>query len=109
MEKWSTPIDSSSRSFVVIWLDVAEHREAVADLVGDELAVLRADPRVLVVVVELPRLDVVGERVRDDRAVRPVALDQVLHVVRDHGREPARLLTALLDAARRGSGRRRCT
>jgi hypothetical protein len=42
-------------------LDVAEHREAVADLVRDELAVLRADARVLVVVVELARLDVVGE------------------------------------------------
>ena len=35
-------------------LRVAEHREAVGDLVRDEVAVLRADARVLVVVVELP-------------------------------------------------------
>ena len=33
----------------------AEDAEAVADLVGDELAVLRPDARVLVIVVELPR------------------------------------------------------
>src|SRR5436190_24359528 len=36
---------------------VAEHAEAVDDLVGDELAVLRAHARVLLVVVELARLD----------------------------------------------------
>src|SRR5215216_4942190 len=44
-----------------------QHAEAVADLVGDELAVLRADAAVLLVVVELPRLHVVGQRGRDLR------------------------------------------
>src|SRR3954471_21016971 len=39
----------------------AEDAEAVADLVGDELAVLGADPAVLLVVVELPSLDEVGQ------------------------------------------------
>ena len=81
----------------MICSDVAEHGETVADLVGDELPVLRAHARVLVVVVELPRLDVIGQRLRDDGAVGPVALDQVLDVVRDHRREPARLLAAVLD------------
>src|SRR5215471_7001506 len=38
----------------------AEDAEAVADLVGHEFPVLRPDPGMLVVVVELPRLDVVG-------------------------------------------------
>src|ERR671939_598285 len=55
----------------------AEDAEAVADLVGDELAVLRADAGVLVVVVELPRLHVVGQRLRHDVALRAVAVDQV--------------------------------
>ena len=44
---------------------VPEDAEAVADLVGDELAVLRPDARVLVVVVELADADVLGELVRD--------------------------------------------
>ena len=51
-------------------LDRPEHREAVADLVGHEGAVGRADARVVVVVVELPGLDVVGERLRERRSRR---------------------------------------
>ena len=47
-------------------LRIAEDSEAVADLVRHELAVLCADAGVLVVVIELPRLDVVGEHRRDD-------------------------------------------
>ena len=91
-------------------LGVAEDAEAVADLVGDELAVLRADAGVLVVVVELARLDVVGQRLRDLRAVGAVALDQVHDVVRDHRREPAHLLARVGDVVGdRGSARRRCT
>src|SRR3954468_19491111 len=46
---------------------VADDREAVADLVGDELAVSGALAAVILVVVELPRLDVVGEIGRDVR------------------------------------------
>src|SRR5581483_4556581 len=50
-----------------------DHAEAVADLVGDELAVLRADAGVVLVVVELARLDEVGQ-LRRDVGVPPVAL-----------------------------------
>src|SRR6185503_6529554 len=39
-------------------LDVADHGEAVADLVGDELPVRGALAAVVLVVVELPRLDI---------------------------------------------------
>src|SRR5918911_364042 len=85
-------------------LDVAEDAEAVDDLVGDELAVLRPHARVLLVVVELPGLDEVGQ-VLGDLRVLAVALDQVHDVVRDHRREPARLLARVLevvgDVARR--------
>ena len=77
-------------------LGVAEDAEAVADLVGDELAVLRADARVLVVVVELAHADVLGELVRDLGLVA-VALDQVHDVVRDHRREPAHLVARVGD------------
>ena len=97
MLNWSTPIDSSSRSFSVHLLGVAEHAEAVADLVGDELAVRGADAAVVLVVVELPRLDEVGQRARDLVGVVAVALDQVHDVVRDHRREPAHLLARLGD------------
>ena len=102
-------------------LGAAEDAEAVADLVRDELAVLRADAGVLVVVIELPRRDEVGERPGDDRAVAAVAVDQVLDVVRDHRGEPAHLLARLgqigRDVARRADdaledrrvpARRRC-
>ena len=105
MLNWSTPISSSSRSFCLHWSSVADHAEAVADLVGDERAVLRADARVLVVVVELARQDVVGQRLRHGAAVGAVAIDQILHVVRDHRREPAHLLArvgeVVADVARR--------
>src|SRR5918912_2964429 len=78
----------------------AEDAEAVADLVRDELAVPGADAAVLVVVVELPRLDEVGQGLRDDVALGPVALDQVHDVVRDHRREPAHLLARVGEVAR---------
>src|SRR5207302_737561 len=55
-------------------LDAAENAEAVDDLVGHELAVLRADARVLLVVVELSRLDEVGQLL-GDLGVLAVALD----------------------------------
>src|SRR5439155_15532712 len=60
--------------------DVAEHAEPVDDLVGDELAVRGADARVILVVVELARLDEIGEVTRDLR-VFAVALDQIHDVV----------------------------
>src|ERR1700760_2020632 len=46
-------------------VDAADHAEAVTDLVGHEFAVLRADARMLVVVVELAGEHVLGERLRD--------------------------------------------
>src|SRR5215211_5910990 len=51
----------------------AEDAEAVDDLVGHELAVLRADAGVLLVVVELARLHVLRQRGRNLR-VEAVAL-----------------------------------
>ena len=71
-------------------LDRAEDAEAVARLVVDELAVLRARAAVVGVVVELAPLEVAGEAGREQRLV--VALEQVDDVVRDHRREPARRL-----------------
>src|SRR5262249_49459618 len=65
-------------------------------LVRHEFTVLRADARVLFVVVELARLDEVRELLRD-LGVLAVPLDQVHDVVRDHRREPARLLTRVGD------------
>src|SRR2546421_2372294 len=70
----------------------SEDAKAVADLVGDELTVLRAHAAVLRVVVELARLYVVRERRRNLVRVLAVALDQVHDVVRDHRREPAHLI-----------------
>src|SRR5688500_14459906 len=69
----------------------AENAEAVADLVGDELAVRGADAAVVLVVVELARLHVVGQRL-GDLGVEAVPLHEVHDVVRDHGREPAHLV-----------------
>ena len=80
-------------------LGVAEDAEAIADLVGDELAVLRADARVLVVVVELADAHVLGELVRDLR-LEAVALDEVHDVVRDHRGEPAHLVARVGDVVR---------
>src|SRR3954463_16610730 len=54
--------------------DVADDREAVADLIGDELAVSGPFAAGILGVVDLPRLDVVGELGRDIR-VLAVALD----------------------------------
>src|SRR5581483_780639 len=71
---------------------VADDAEAIADLVRDELTVLRAYTRVVVVVVELARLHVVGERLRHRAAVGAVPLDEIHDVVRDHRREPAHLV-----------------
>src|SRR5919108_3997232 len=85
-------------------LGVADDREAFGDLVGHELTVLRALATVLLVVVELPRLDEVGERLGDLR-IPAIALDQVHDVVRDHRGEPpdlfARRLEVVGDRARR--------
>src|SRR3954464_13667386 len=78
---------------------VAEHAEAVDDLVGNELAVLRAHARVLLVVVELARLDELRQVFGNLRVVA-VPLDQVHHVVGDHRREPARLLARVFDVVR---------
>src|SRR5215203_781629 len=50
-------------------LDGAEHAEAVGNLVGDALAVGGPDARVILVVVELARLDVVSERLRNLRVL----------------------------------------
>src|SRR5205814_5160732 len=56
-------------------LGVADDAEALADLVGDELSVLRADARVILVVVSLARLHEVGQLRRDVR-IPAVLLDQ---------------------------------
>src|SRR5712692_103481 len=55
--------------------DVAEHTEAVDDLVGNELAVRGSDARVVLVVVELACLDEIGQLARD-LGVLAVPLDQ---------------------------------
>src|SRR5256885_17319 len=81
-------------------LGVADDAEAIADLVRDELAVLRADARVVVVVVELARLHVVGERLRHRAAVRAVPLDEIHDVIRDHRREPAHLVARVGEIVR---------
>ena len=61
---------------------------------------LGAHARVLVVVVELAREHVLGQSLWDDGAVGAVAVDQVLDVIRDHRREPARLLARVGDVVR---------
>src|SRR5215831_13294013 len=55
-------------------LDAPDDAEALADLVGDELAVLGPDARVVLVVVALARLHEVGQLGRD-LGVPAVALD----------------------------------
>src|SRR2546422_6863027 len=72
----------------------AEHAEAVDDLVRHELTMSSPDAGVVLVVVELPRLDELREVPRDLR-VLPVALDQIHDVIRDHRREPPRLLAGV--------------
>src|SRR6266550_8884735 len=79
--------------------DSAEHAEAVDDLVRDELAVRSPDARVILVVVELPRLDEVGEVLRDLR-VLAVTFDQIHDVVRHHCREPTRLFARICEVIR---------
>ena len=69
----------------------ADDAEPIDDLVGHERRVGVAGLAVLVVVVTLPILDVVGERLRHRRVVA-VAGNDVSHVVANHAPEPADLL-----------------
>src|SRR6266508_56492 len=71
-------------------LDRPDHAEAIDDVVGDELRVLRPALPVLEVVVVVAGLDVVGQLRR--QLVARVAVHQVDDVVRDERREPANLL-----------------
>ena len=105
MLNWSTPSASSSRSFSTCRRPVAEHAEAVDDLVRDELRVGVARAAVMRVVVALARADVVRERLRD-LAVLAVAADEVGDVVADHAAEPAALLARVVEVVAEVGGRR---
>ncbi len=107
MFHWVTPIASSSRSFAMWSATDAEDAEAVAGLVVDELAVLRAHAAVLGVVVELAPLEVLRQALGEEALV--VALQQVEDVVRDHRGKPAHLVArrgeVVADHARRADDR----